>query len=624
MVERTLFTHSTTSAEIRSTRSSPDSGRNDTFNQMLRSLKEDSSGRDLDRQRHLERREHPVGKESRARNDMEERIEKQQARKDELRDVREKELAEKENVAESKIRSESNSDEPKESNDAVQNQKDSDPENGTIQPESGESTLDVTEDNESEEPGRAVTREDGEQTEAKESPNPGEIGRDSGAHEADSEPDQRVHELSITDESDAEAMERVDEPEVSTEEDSRTESKDPSISSAGGNSPQETEPTGRLRDDLNSTSGGRMLNDTDRDQGRSGTSIDERITGDRLDAPSGEILSEGENGEESRRVGERSTIGENQPRMEGVPDSGKVAGLVESESRSVDAGPVGKSAEPTEQASRSLKSTKEALERLLLRKQERQMEAASNERMEAHLSRLEQDAEDSDGNRASAPGAFSRKLSANEETGMSGSKPEWVRFGVSESLDQVETIEDSHPQKEFIREWVEIRGLNQHARASMRLDQMPVANLELRRHILPSLTRGVSRVTSGDPTQQGSWQKHQLTLDDGQKLNLMARRDGGVLQLKLQSSNPELNRLLVEHQQEIRQHLEKECGLEIDLQLDQGEDSGQSTFDDWIEQKGATSSQSSPSGSGNDPVDETTENHARIRSFGYNRMEWTG
>lgn len=274
---------------------------------------------------------------------------------------------------------------------------------------------------------------------------------------------------------------------------------------------------------------------------------------------------------------------------------------------------------------RALKGTREAFEAMMKSRQLRENKFDARARSESHLEKFKGDG---DGQ------LTSDRIDLNLEGDVSGSRTEKLNPDATPSTgstlftgipasDVEEASGESSPSLDFIREWVELRGGSQQVRSSIRLDQMPVANLELRRQILPSLTRAVSRVHSGDPTRQGEWQKHQVTLDDGQKLNLLARQDGDLLQLKLQSSNPELNRLLVEHQQEIRQHLEKECGIEIDLQFEQSEDPDGSQFEEWMESESSTPVPFGASG-GRDTENDTTEAHTRIRSFGYNRMEWTG
>lgn len=157
----------------------------------------------------------------------------------------------------------------------------------------------------------------------------------------------------------------------------------------------------------------------------------------------------------------------------------------------------------------------------------------------------------------------------------------------------------------------------------IRLSQIPVSNLTLRRAVMPGLTQAVQKM-AGSQSSPETWQKHNFVLDDGNKVQLSAREMDGVLQLKLGSSSSELNRLLLQHQHEIRDHLEKECGLSIDLQFDNQNEGAASGFF-GSNTSGGNGDQPIPNGKASPLQDETAEEVVKktVRKFGYNQNEWT-
>lgn len=164
----------------------------------------------------------------------------------------------------------------------------------------------------------------------------------------------------------------------------------------------------------------------------------------------------------------------------------------------------------------------------------------------------------------------------------------------------------------------------------MKLGQVPVSNISLRRKILPALTQKVYTAAAQAKEGPKVWQKHNFVLDDGKEIQLSARQgNSGVLHLKLGSLQGDLNRLLQQHQQQIREHLEQECGTEIDLQLDNGEgqQSNQYSGDPSSFMQGRSAHDMHRN---RQPADNQTAAAKAdqvlmktVRKFGYNRTEWT-
>ncbi|WP_138430789.1 hypothetical protein [Fodinibius saliphilus] len=160
--------------------------------------------------------------------------------------------------------------------------------------------------------------------------------------------------------------------------------------------------------------------------------------------------------------------------------------------------------------------------------------------------------------------------------------------------------------------------------ATMRLNQMPIANVSLRKNMLSGLTKSVLKAASEAKKTPEQWQKHNFVLDDGKKVQLSVRESKGVLQVKMGSVNTELSKLLQQNLQHIRDHLKQEFGTDIDLQLENNEHENSSGF------SGDSSSSNSKEGYKNNFLNnELTSEKAEqvtlnsVRNFGYNKMEWT-
>lgn len=167
---------------------------------------------------------------------------------------------------------------------------------------------------------------------------------------------------------------------------------------------------------------------------------------------------------------------------------------------------------------------------------------------------------------------------------------------------------------------------NQAAAAFARLGEVPVTNISVRRSFAQGISQAIINTAGQGKKGSEVWQKHNFVLEDGKNIQVSAREVEGVLHLKLSSSYNELNKLLMDHENEIRDLLENELALKVDLQMDGGGDGSAADF------FGGASGQQS--GNGNGPLDlgslkKTAEQTIEevvpkaVRKFGYNQMEWT-
>ncbi len=135
--------------------------------------------------------------------------------------------------------------------------------------------------------------------------------------------------------------------------------------------------------------------------------------------------------------------------------------------------------------------------------------------------------------------------------------------------------------------------------------------------------------TPSSAHDQQTWQKHRLVMDNGQTLNVSARTTDGVLHLQLSGGNQDLNKLLQQHLQEIRNHLQEQMNVKVDLQF-QSQTGGQSA-QQFQQQRGNKGTFNDTSIFGNNLNDRTTEAGPDIperqplsnRRLGYNNTEWT-
>lgn len=122
------------------------------------------------------------------------------------------------------------------------------------------------------------------------------------------------------------------------------------------------------------------------------------------------------------------------------------------------------------------------------------------------------------------------------------------------------------------------------------------------------------------------WQRHKFILDDGQHLNVSVRQMDGVLKLHIGAGNAEINRILHQHLQEIKHHMQENFQLEIDLQLQ-----NQSQQQDQPHRREMLNPDGLGDGGNTSPVTSTESMevndsaaiHSRTRLLGFNRKEWT-
>ncbi len=160
--------------------------------------------------------------------------------------------------------------------------------------------------------------------------------------------------------------------------------------------------------------------------------------------------------------------------------------------------------------------------------------------------------------------------------------------------------------------------------SSVRLGQMPITNVSLRKRILPGLTQRIQQAASSSKGDSSNWQKHNFTLDDGKNIQLSVRESKGVLQVKMGSMNLDLSKLLQQNLQQIREHLRQEFGSEVDLQFEGQQQGEESQFSEDTESSDRKRNYRNNFGTKGVTVETAEEIRTKtVRNFGYNQMEWT-
>ncbi|MEQ8525942.1 hypothetical protein [Gracilimonas sp.] len=189
------------------------------------------------------------------------------------------------------------------------------------------------------------------------------------------------------------------------------------------------------------------------------------------------------------------------------------------------------------------------------------------------------------------------------------------------------TTEQELMLKEHLKESLEVTE-KKDVSSSMfaRLGEIPVSNMLIRRTVMPSLTQAVQKTISAGKATPETWQKHSFELEDGNSIQLSTRQVDGVLQVKLATTSVELSRLMQQYEQEIKQHLEQECQLDVNLQFDGGEQGQEmpNFFGNSSSSKNSSSMRSNGAGAEQTSSTSTDKNlQQSVRRFGYNQMEWT-
>lgn len=121
-----------------------------------------------------------------------------------------------------------------------------------------------------------------------------------------------------------------------------------------------------------------------------------------------------------------------------------------------------------------------------------------------------------------------------------------------------------------------------------------------------------------------NWSQHRFVLENGDSVNVAVKHSEGVMQLQLGAGNSELNKILIQNINEIREHLQEQMNVDIDLQLQQFGDQ-QADLNDNSRNRGKRKQDSNNSTNtlkqDAEPVVGSSKTSARY--LGFNQNEWT-
>lgn len=167
---------------------------------------------------------------------------------------------------------------------------------------------------------------------------------------------------------------------------------------------------------------------------------------------------------------------------------------------------------------------------------------------------------------------------------------------------------------------------DQNLMGYLRLGELPLVNTQARLSLVSNFAKVMQQEMSTAATRQNEgWQKHSFKLDDGNNIDMTTKNVDGILHIKLAASNPELNRLLMSMEQEIKDHLKEELNLELELQFSNNqEQSFSDALGDNSGERRNKLNQIKSELSEDDSTQEAVNSlQPSIRNFGYNQMEWT-
>ncbi len=159
----------------------------------------------------------------------------------------------------------------------------------------------------------------------------------------------------------------------------------------------------------------------------------------------------------------------------------------------------------------------------------------------------------------------------------------------------------------------------------LRLGELPTSNVAARKALITNFSKFLQQDMASSSRHNQQWQKHSFNIGNGDIIDMKTKNIDGIIHVKLAASNPELSRLILLMEQEIKDHLKEKLEIDLDLQF---ENKNQESFSDSFNNDGfdrkKTKKTHFKSNSKNVTSQEVAHHESiSIRHFGYNQMEWT-
>lgn len=171
-------------------------------------------------------------------------------------------------------------------------------------------------------------------------------------------------------------------------------------------------------------------------------------------------------------------------------------------------------------------------------------------------------------------------------------------------------------------------GDNEEGKSSMKLNNTSFNQLRKdsgRREFSTQIVKQLQK--QADQSGLGAaknWNQHRFILENGESVNLAVRQSEGIMQLQLGAGSSELNKILHQHINEIREHLQEQMNIDIDLQLQNFGD--RQTDSNNNGQNSGNGKQGPNNGAGilsQGAETEAGSPKAGVRYLGFNQNEWT-
>ncbi len=141
---------------------------------------------------------------------------------------------------------------------------------------------------------------------------------------------------------------------------------------------------------------------------------------------------------------------------------------------------------------------------------------------------------------------------------------------------------------------------------------------KLSMHIARAVRQEMVQSRGGSEAQ---WQHHRFVLDDGQSVNVSFRHAEGAIQLQLGSGSAEMNKLLQQHLGEIREHLQQELDVDVNLEFQDFE--GKQFEGEQSDRPGDLTRTSTPLEGESEGEPSPSSAPKQVRYMGFNTNEWT-
>lgn len=118
---------------------------------------------------------------------------------------------------------------------------------------------------------------------------------------------------------------------------------------------------------------------------------------------------------------------------------------------------------------------------------------------------------------------------------------------------------------------------------------------------------------------------HTFILDNGDVLNVAAKQTEGILTLQIDARNQDIVKIIQQHSDDIKVHLQKQLDIEIDLQLnDFNKQDGTSEWEKSFQQQGKPANGITKADDPAQTTSEQTTAEEQVKRLGFNNNEWVG